>query len=602
MAILILVAVAVTIWVIFRAIRSAPEVKPKRTANLEGQVVHVKVSFRSELTKPDPAAWERERAARIAARDVEIEKLKSSFTRPNGFETASADVKTAISKLANTLSKPPPDIDGIWADVSAAVEPRKVELAIRKRMNDEYKHRADTSHLMQALACCVLHVELVIKYGDASWKVAQSIKRLARQLDHERCREHCVGFLLLAADGLESSRPDLRKLCLEEADGLFRHWHFDRNAKALFESSLGRLEKTETATDRHFLLNNLIGYLGRRRRFEPALRAQFVESCEQDLAICKDFLCEFNTIDGEKVSFARVVRSDRYFCPSLPSFDALWELYDEEGNVHALRRIQKLSREIKYREFEIEELDQDQTTPEQHFAKLLPEIKIDVIEAPRSGAKGKLAFLDSSGSPCSTETAAIEYFQGRGFKVLRGEVQFWQAMFGLAFWEEIFNGTGLPDGFNDIPSDLFSGAGFYRARATVIDRKARIIEGADLPLFMEEQLRKYGAVWTRIVYDGGRNQFAYRDHLASQQVADFLAAIPPATFAKIVHRIAVNPAENRAGLPDYTIWHASDVQFIEVKGERERIRDTQISWINWMQAQGFGVKVVRVKAAKSSCS
>ena len=42
-------------------------------------------------------------------------------------------------------------------------------------------------------------------------------------------------------------------------------------------------------------------------------------------------------------------------CPSLPSFDALWDLYEEEDNITQLQRLRKISREIKYGEYEIDE-------------------------------------------------------------------------------------------------------------------------------------------------------------------------------------------------------------------------------------------------------
>ena len=191
------------------------------------------------------------------------------------------------------------------------------------------------------------------------------------------------------------------------------------------------------------------------------------------------------------------------------------------------------------------------------------------------------------------------YLDGMGFKTLRGEVRFWQAMFGLCFWEEIFTDTGQPDTLNDIPLDLFSGTPFYQARRAAIDGKAAAVANSDLRRFVGEQLRRHGLTWTRIVFDGPRGDFSYRQVLDSPNVSEFLSVIQPGVFAKIVHRIAMNPNENRAGLPDYVAWR-EQVLFIEVKGIRERIRDTQAVWLSWMHAGGIPVKVLRIKGVSKT--
>jgi hypothetical protein len=43
------------------------------------------------------------------------------------------------------------------------------------------------------------------------------------------------------------------------------------------------------------------------------------------------------------------------------------------------------------------------------------------------------------------------------------------------------------------------------------------------------------------------------------------------------------------------MWKDGAVVFVEVKGIREKLRESQVAWIAWMQAEGIAVKVVRVK-------
>jgi hypothetical protein len=90
--------------------------------------------------------------------------------------------------------------------------------------------------------------------------------------------------------------------------------------------------------------------------------------------------------------------------------------------------------------------------------------------------------------------------------------------------------------------------------------------------------------------------------LESAEVGDLLSTISPAVFASVVHRIAENPNDRRAGLPDYIVWKDGVVVFVEVKGIREKLRDSQSAWLAWMLAKDIPVKVARVKgiAARGS--
>jgi hypothetical protein len=140
-----------------------------------------------------------------------------------------------------------------------------------------------------------------------------------------------------------------------------------------------------------------------------------------------------------------------------------------------------------------------------------------------------------------------------------------------------------------------AGKAFYDVRRSRIDEKAALIARSDVRAFILGQLQRWGATWTRIVFDGARGQFSYRAHLESADVSEFLSTIEPTVFARIVHRIASNPTENRAGLPDYMIWKDRALCFVEIKGVREQIRDSQSAWLAWMIAESIAVRVVRVK-------
>jgi hypothetical protein len=598
-----LLILAVVVLVAARAMRSSPLSRTRNEGEGHGheRTIAPGLSFKMEIVRPDPAAWAQEREEARHVKEASIERLRASFRRLTTVDEAFACMRNALASVAQVHGLPAADFDKLWVEVQQPGGPAKLDLAIRKKITETYKLRAKRAKLVEALAYCLLHVRFVLEHPDTAWKVATSIKRLVAGLDHEPHRRPCIGFLYVLADATRGSMPEVASLCDEEISGLFSSWHSDDEGRTRFQANVGRLAQAASASDKHFILNDLVEYLNRLRRGDPSVRAKLVEFGEQDVGLYKRFLTEFTHSADKRMPFAKVVEMRGYMCPSLPSFNALWDLYEEERNVDQLRRLQRVAKEIKYREFQIDEsLLEGTSDPSEDLKTPAPArvaaIPTDIIEVARSGQKGKLAFLDSSGGACSIEQAAQDYFRQRGFCVLRGEVKFWQAMFGLTFWEEIFAETGAPNELNDIPNDLFAGDAFYAARQARIDEKAASVARGDLCNFILGQLHKHGGAWTRIIFDGRRGDFSYRQTLEGDDVREFLATIDPATFSKIVHRIARNPSDNRAGLPDYMIWKDGLTTFVEVKAVREKIRESQEVWLAWMQSAGIAARVVRVKA------
>jgi len=215
------------------------------------------------------------------------------------------------------------------------------------------------------------------------------------------------------------------------------------------------------------------------------------------------------------------------------------------------------------------------------------------ISAPLSGEKGKLYFLCSSGQKCSTEEAVRDYYQNKGYKVMRGEVTFWQGMFALAFYDEIFAINKYS--YNDIPTDMFS-PNFYPNRKESIDKKYNYLKSANLSEFINQQLIAHEKTNTRILTDSAIDKSANCiEFFKTPIVQEFLTKIKPATFAKVVYRIAQNVGENRAGTPDFVVWNNKKMIFVEVKREKETLRDGQIIWLEFLIKNNIPCLVTIVK-------
>ncbi len=215
------------------------------------------------------------------------------------------------------------------------------------------------------------------------------------------------------------------------------------------------------------------------------------------------------------------------------------------------------------------------------------------ISAPLSGQKGKLYFICSSGRKCSTEDAVKDYYQNKGYKVMRGEVTFWQGMFALAFYDEIFAINKYS--YSDIPSDMFS-PNFYPNRKGSIDKKYEYLKSANLHEYINKQLKAHEETNTRLLTDAAIDKSENCiEFFKTPIVQEFLKKIKSAIFAKIVYRIAQNVGENRAGTPDFVIWNNKKMIFVEVKREKETLRDGQIEWLEFLIKNNIPCLVTRVK-------
>ncbi len=598
------IVVGIAIYLYTKSAKKAPVAA--RVVERMSEVAAVpKISFTVETAQFDPQEWERERAKQQQERQQEralaTDKLIANFKKPLSLAIAFEDIEKAVAAFATASSVPAPNFERL-REQYLVIGDKKTELLIRKEMNAEYKLRDQAIHRSASLALCVIHARFMKEHPNSEWKISSSLKRLISNLRHEKYRGACIGFLYLFREAVHETDAELSRLCDDQIAGLFSAWYSDDQQKLDFTRNLEILANAKSASHRHFAINPIVEYLEKRLQFDPSVREQLISLCEEDILTYKPFLSGSHSVSLETPnSFRTIVKSENYFCPRLPGFDALWTIYESEGNRKELERLHKLGVEIRYAgldvddSLETESTDKTQPDPTSKIPITDP-CPVEMIEVEKSGQKGKSVFLDSSGHACSTEEVVVDNLKQSGHKVLRGEVTFWQAMFALAFWEEIFEGTGAPSGFNDIPTDLFSGEQFYSSRASKIEKKFLFLRTANIAEFITTQLRKHANEWTRIIDNGvGNGDFSYRQVLAGTDVIEFLQTIEAETFAKIVFRIAKNPTENRAGTPDYSVWKGTSVFFVEVKGVREQIRESQAAWLAWMISEGIDAKVIRVK-------
>lgn len=218
----------------------------------------------------------------------------------------------------------------------------------------------------------------------------------------------------------------------------------------------------------------------------------------------------------------------------------------------------------------------------------------ETICAKRTGEVGKTYFYCQSGNKCSTEQVVREHYKNKGYSVMRAEYAFWKGMFILTFLDELYPETCYK---SYDKTEVFYDMEFYKNQEKNLIKKNDYIKNADLKEFINSQIKKHEAgAYIRDLdeweIEGYKNSTEY---FKSPIVQDFLARIDNRAFYKVVNRILQNRKNNTVGTPDYIVWNKKELIFVEVKREKEKLREDQISWAEFLIQNKIPYKVIRVQ-------
>ena len=190
----------------------------------------------------------------------------------------------------------------------------------------------------------------------------------------------------------------------------------------------------------------------------------------------------------------------------------------------------------------------------------------------------------------SVELAALEAARGEGWDGFFTENVLWNALFGLAFWDELFAPVpgAFQHRFQSAPADLASPE-FYAQRKLALDRRlAQLAEpgalGRDLLALAE---RKRGIA----------NGFVNWRGLSAGCLEAALDCLPAAAILSVLGTMAPNPTAFRSGFPDLFLYKRASRQCAlwEVKGPGDALRPEQERWLNQFRRTGVDARVVWLK-------
>lgn len=171
-----------------------------------------------------------------------------------------------------------------------------------------------------------------------------------------------------------------------------------------------------------------------------------------------------------------------------------------------------------------------------------------------------------------------------GARVFFAENVLWHTLFGLLFWDELFETTRLASGFDRVPHCL-KDRSFRRLFASSIDAKLEAIESGKALAII---LRTIAARWGR-----PNGIFAW-DHVQAEALRALLEGTDPVGIARIARSMCDDFCGMKDGFPDLMVVRDGKASFMEIKAEGDVIRRNQLTRLRQLGAAGIVAEIGRV--------
>ena len=186
------------------------------------------------------------------------------------------------------------------------------------------------------------------------------------------------------------------------------------------------------------------------------------------------------------------------------------------------------------------------------------------------------------------EFGVIDYYEQKGLKATFTENHLWRSLFGLMFWDIIFDTDTLAihHPLQRSPSDLFKPT-FFEKRKERMEERLLMLEDEDATNIYMNRIffEKFGITNPLVDWYGGLFPL----------ILTVLEKLSPEQISLIMLEMARSLRENVRGFPDLFMWGDGEYSFIEVKSPTDSLSNQQLYWLRFFESINVRSKVLRVE-------
>lgn len=185
------------------------------------------------------------------------------------------------------------------------------------------------------------------------------------------------------------------------------------------------------------------------------------------------------------------------------------------------------------------------------------------------------------------EYAAIHHFEADGWAGFHTENGLWPALFGLLFWDELFESGELASGFDLVPHCLRDRT-FHTKFAAEVETRLDAVGRGEAGALIERTVRRRNGELNGL--------FQWFDGINALMQA-FLKVAPPMAVREVLRHISRDVYGLRDGFPDLLLIGEGGVRFVEIKAEGDVVRRNQLARLTLLKGAGFEAEICRVRYA-----
>ncbi|MBT1451530.1 VRR-NUC domain-containing protein [Glaciecola sp. XM2] len=187
----------------------------------------------------------------------------------------------------------------------------------------------------------------------------------------------------------------------------------------------------------------------------------------------------------------------------------------------------------------------------------------------------------------SVERGVQAHYKHKGLQAYRTENTLWGSLFGLLFWQELFDlpGLGLATAFDHLPTCLKQN-NFYAVAHEQIEAKLASFQTAKecMAILTKNAAEHHGK---------GQGVFQWRSDVL-ETLQTFLSLAPIAGVKQQMIHMAQDWQHCHNGFPDIMVIEDNRLRFEEIKGEGDVLRRNQLLCIQKLREFGFDVRITTV--------
>ncbi|MDW3211605.1 MAG: VRR-NUC domain-containing protein [Reichenbachiella sp.] len=186
------------------------------------------------------------------------------------------------------------------------------------------------------------------------------------------------------------------------------------------------------------------------------------------------------------------------------------------------------------------------------------------------------------------EQGALVHFETEGYQGYHSENSICRNVFGLFFWEEIFDPkyNSLHQPLQRNPSDIYD-KDFYKKRKKAIANKLQNTKS-------KKQLSKILETSAQLRY-GISNPFVHWEKSMIEAMWQFLAFAKLKQIKSLLAEMAIDPKNRSTGFPDLFVWKEKEYSFFEVKSPNDNLSEKQLFWLEHFQEWGIPAEIALVE-------